>query len=348
METATLDDYLALNEQLAALVAAGVPLDVGLGPPDRSAAQALERINATVVRRVGRGESLAEALEGDDEDVPPSYRSLVQLGLHSGNLATALDGSSRVAASVDSSRYALESACIYPLIVCLLVYAGLIGLCLFFVPTLAGLYESVRLAPGPGLRVLQVLRDTLPYWATILPLILILFVAWRIRSGSRRQVTGVRTGGLVGWLPGVSKTVYQERCARFAASLAELLDDGVPLDESLRIAADGSGDAALRESAQRLATAVDAGQLPGDESPVALRFPPFLRWAIWHSEATTGRARALQIAARMYRETAERRAERLRTVAPVLALVLLGGSVTLLYGLALFVPMVELLSALAG
>ena len=348
METATLDDYLALNEQLAALVAAGVPLDVGLGQPERSAAEALERINATVVRRVSRGESLAQALEGDDRDVPPSYRSLVQLGLHVGNLSAALDDSSHVAESVDSSRTALESAFIYPLIVCVLVYAGLIGMCLFFVPTLAGMYESVRLTPGPGLRVLEALRDTLPYWAAMLPIALFVLIAWRIRSGARRRVTGVRTGGLVGWLPGVRKTVSQERCARFAASLAELLDEGAPLDESLRIAGDGSGDAALRESAQRLATAIGTGQFPSDDSPTALRFPPFLRWAIWHSEATTGRARALEIAARMYRETAERRAERLRTVAPVVALVLLGGTVTLLYGLALFVPMVELLYALAG
>ena len=69
----------------------------------------------------------------------------------------------------------------------------------------------------------------------------------------------------------------------------------------LVIAGDASGDADLREGARLLADAVHEGRLPGDDSPVALRFPPFLRWAIWHSDATTGRVRALQIAARMYR-----------------------------------------------
>src|SRR6185436_8807663 len=101
MESATLEDFVALNEQLASLVRAGVPLDVGLGQSEKPTAQALERINATVVRRVGRGETLAEALEGDEEDVPAAYRSMIQFGLHTCNLTAALDRSNELASSVD-------------------------------------------------------------------------------------------------------------------------------------------------------------------------------------------------------------------------------------------------------
>ena len=70
VETASINDYQALNEQLAALVEAGVPLDAGLPTSGGSAAAILERINVTVARRMGRGETLAEALEGDDQEVP--------------------------------------------------------------------------------------------------------------------------------------------------------------------------------------------------------------------------------------------------------------------------------------
>ena len=76
---------------------------------EKSAAKVLERINATVVRRVNRGETLIEALEGDEQDVPAAYRSMLQLGLRTGNLSAALDGSGRVAESVDESRFSLES-----------------------------------------------------------------------------------------------------------------------------------------------------------------------------------------------------------------------------------------------
>jgi type II secretory pathway component PulF len=348
MDHASLVDYQALNDQLAALVEAGVLVDVGLPTSNRSVIPALEQIDTTVSRRVGRGERLDEALQGDDEAVPPAYRSLVQLGLRSGdNLAAGFAGSSRTADAIDRTRYAFESAMIYPLSVCGLAYLGLIGLCLYFVPVLEAMNDSLRFAPGTGLRVLQVLRDTMSYWMVILPLLVVLAVAWRLRAGWRLQSSGSRAGGLLRWIPGVSKSLFQERCARFADAFADLLDSGTPFDEALKIAADGSGDRVLGESAGRLSTAAAAGSLPGDESSTARRFPPFLRWAIWHSEATTGRTRALRTAAQLYRQAAERRDQRLRTLAPVLAVLLVGGTATLLYCLALFVPLTQLLIAIA-
>jgi type II secretory pathway component PulF len=348
MATASLDDLTALNEQVAALLDAGVKLDVELAPTDMPADKALERINSTVARRVARGESLTEALESEDDEIPPSYRSLMQFGLATGNLPGGLNEANRVAESVDESRFALESAFIYPLIVCCVAYFGLIGMCLFLLPVWEDMYRNLRVPPGTGVRALAVVRDTLPIWGTILPVMLFLFFVWRFRNRSRRNASGLQASGFLSRFPGVSQTLFQQRCARFAASLVDMLDRGTPLDEALEIAADGSGDAKLREGARALAAATKRGELPGDDSATALLFPPFLRWALWHSEATTGRERALQIAATLYRDSAARRAERLRTLAPIVVLILIGGTVTLLYGMALFVPFVELLRAIAA
>jgi type II secretory pathway component PulF len=348
MTASTLDDFTALNKQLAALVEAGVPLDLGLSHSDVSLAKELERINTTVVRRVNRGESLSEALqEGDERDVPAAYSSLVQFGLDTGDISSALEGSTRVAESVDESRFAFERAIFYPLLVCMFAYLGLIGFCLYLAPTLENMYHSIRIAPGPGLRALRLLRETLPYWAAIPPIVLLVIIAFWRRSRSQRAATGVASSGMLRWMPGASQIVLNQRCARFAASLAELVEKNVPLDQALSIAGDASGDAELANGSKSLSAAVQNGQLPPDDGAAAVRFPPFLRWAIWHADATTGRAQALEIAARMYREAAQRSAERLHTLAPMVALVMLGGTVTLLYGLTLFVPVVELLRTLA-
>jgi type II secretory pathway component PulF len=348
MATASLDDLTAFNEQLAALLDAGVKLDVGLATSGTSTDRALERINSTVARRVARGESLSDALESDDDDIPPAYRSLTQFGLATGSLPEGLDESNRVAESVDESRFALESALIYPLIVCCVVYFGLIGMCLFLLPTWEEMYESLRVPPGTGVRVLRVVRDALPLWATALPALLFLLFAWRFGARWRRKAHGVEPAGLMSHLPGVSQTIFQQRCARFADSLEDMLRRGTPLDAALEIAADGSGDDNLRDGGRSLAEAVRHGKLPADDSPTARLFPPFLRWALLHSEATTGRERALEIATTIYRDSAARRSERLRTLAPIVILVLVGGTVTLLYGMALFVPFVEMLHTIAG
>src|SRR5437588_6148565 len=130
MPTASLDEFMALNDQLAALVEAGVPLDMDFGPPAEAAAT-LERINALIARRVSQGASLTAAIETDDKLLTPSYRSMVQLGLRSENLATGLMSSNRLAASAEQSRQATRLSLIYPLIVCSLAFVGLIGFCLF-------------------------------------------------------------------------------------------------------------------------------------------------------------------------------------------------------------------------
>lgn len=348
MDTASLDDFSALNEQLAALVDAGVPLDVALGNRHRSASAALQRIETIVTRRVNRGETLGEAVEGDDDELPASYRSLLQTRMHSGNISMSLDGSNHVAESIDESRFTLTSALIYPLVLFFLAYLGLIGFCLYLVPVLQGMYESVRTVPGPALRILEHLRGTMLFWSAIPPLLLVVaFVVWK-RKRSRHAAAGTHADERIGWLPGGKQTLFQERCAHFSAVLGGLLEGGTPLGQALRIAGDGCNDSRLNTGAHLLANEAQTGSLPSDSSRAASLFPPFLRWALWHADESTGRSRALGIAARMYRELAQRRVERLRTLAPVLATFFLGGAVALLYGLALFVPFIELLRTLAS
>jgi type II secretory pathway component PulF len=298
------------------------------------------------MRRVNRGESLVEALRDDEGDIPPEFRSVMEFGLYTGQLSKALDASGQVAEAADDSRFTYETALIYPLLVCALAYVGLIGFCLYLVPVLHDMYTSLKLAPGRGLSILLMVRAALPYWAVVLPILAVVAITSWARA-KRRGATSLKSNNPLGWLPGASRLLFQERCSRFAESLAILLDSQMPLPQALAISGDMSGDANLKQGAAALARAEQVNNVLADDSSIAMRFPPFLRWAIWHAEATTGRARALRIAAEMYCEAAKRRAERMRTLVPMVALVLLGGTVTLLYGLSLFVPVVELLRTLA-
>lgn len=121
----------------------------------------------------------------------------------------------------------------------------------------------------------------------------------------------------------------------------------MPLEKALPVAAGAYCDSQLAEGAQALATTITNNQTGGGDSAAAMRFPPFLRWALFQSESTVGRSRALRMAAALYRQSAGRRMERSRLVSPLIALVVLGGGVTLLYCLAVFVPVVQLLRALS-
>jgi type II secretory pathway component PulF len=344
METATLDDLMALNDQLAALEGAGVPVVVGSAGTDL--ARTLASVNSAVARRVSRGESLESALE-EEESIPAWYRCLVLCGLRSGDVDSALAASNRVAKSVDDARDTLISAFFYPLIVCGVAYLGMIMFSLVFVPTLEQTYDDLRIEPGRGLTVLSAVRDALPYWVAIPPLALLIFTIWRYRRRAGRAAWDGVGGRALMRLAGASRSVTQARWASLAESLASLEAAGVPLAEALPLAACACGDSQIAEAGRALAASLADGSAAGAEGPAARRFPPFLRWAILQSESSTGRVRALETAAAAYREAADERAARARVLAPMLVCVILGGGVTLLYGLALFVPVVEMLRAIA-
>jgi type II secretory pathway component PulF len=127
-------------------------------------------------------------------------------------------------------------------------------------------------------------------------------------------------------LPGARRTLAIQRWANFADALSKLLDAGVPLEDALHIASCAVGDSVVQSSAQRLAESLE----------------------LVDAEPGVSRAQALKMAADVYRDAAANRAERVRIVAPAVACAFLGGGVTLLYALAVFAPVIDLLQGLAA
>lgn len=345
MDSTSLAQFLAINDQIVALVRAGVPVYLGLPQPTSSAAAACEQIGATVARRVGEGTALDEALE--DPIVPVAYRSVVRLALQSGDFAAALSGASRMAEAQDDSRSAVRMSLRYPLVVCGLAYAGMVLFCLFLVPTLESMYQSMRLPEGWGLLAVRALRSTLPYWIAIPPLGLGFLLLYRRWSAGRAAATS-SSGRLIAWLPGMARALAEQRQARFAETLAGYLEAGASLPAGLRAAAAAWESSALQQGTLELAASVERGQFPSDDGPFATRLPPLLRWAIWHADEPFGRSRALRMAADFYVESSQHRVQRLQVVAPIATCAVIGGGVTLLYGLALFVPVAQMIQGLAG
>jgi type II secretory pathway component PulF len=271
----------------------------------------------------------------------------VAAGLREGDLDAALRDFSRVSNSADETRFVAESAILYPLIVVGLAYIGMIAFCLFFVPTMESAYASFRIPPGSGLRILQLVRDLLPFWIALPPVLLLIFIVWRRRKRSLRGGADANDGGLLGGVAGTSAAMFEQRAAYFADSVASLEEHDVPFDKTLSLAAGMCGEPMLADAARATSANVAAGKAVS-ETADALRFPPFLRWALFDSEPAVDRARALRMAAAIYREASMQGIKRAKIVAPIFWLVLLGGSAALLYSLALFVPVVQMLKAVAA
>jgi type II secretory pathway component PulF len=339
-----LDTLIAFNDQLVALDEAGVP--VGFAGNSKELAAELEKSNALLARRISRGESIDEAVESE-ADLPNWYRTLVLAAIKSGNVDSALRGFTAIATSADQKRYVAESAFFYPLIVASLAYCGIVGFCLFFVPSLQSAYASFRIPAGSGLMVLEFLRNTLALWVAIPPILVLLLVARQIRKRRHATTLNGNSSGILARLSGATRAMADERSACLAESIAAFDERGVPLDEGIALASGAGRPPALLERAQPAMPAGSRIAPAGDQPQSRSHFPPFLRWALFESEPTIVRHRALSMAASLYHQASIHSMRRARIVAPILLLVAIGGSVTLLYGLALFVPVVQMLKAIA-
>lgn len=336
---------MTLNDQIAALAEARVLTGLGLRSTGDDVAKTLERVNAAVARRVSRGEGLTSAI-GDDDAAPVSYRGVMQTGWRSGAVQRALESAGRLAEANEESRYRTLAAFFYPLLVCMLAAVGIIGFCLWGAPAMAGIYQEYRLPESATLRLLQRLPAIVPYLVVVALIALLLVFLARIISGRQRSLL---SGGALRWwsrINGSSRAEFDERCVSFCEQLILLVDAGVPLDEGTALAAEACGDPTLL-GATRATPSSPLERTPAgkDRTPTAL--PPFLRWALTAASATMPTADALRLASLVYQEAAYRRGERARLFTPMAACVVIGGGAVLAYGLTLFLPITEMLQALA-
>jgi type II secretory pathway component PulF len=331
-----LSTLIAFNDQLGALFEAGVPFGV-VGSSTKLATE-LEKVNSLLARRLSQGESLNVALESEP-GVPSWYRSLVLSALSSGDVDAALSDYTSVSTVAGQSDDVVESAWVYPLIVVTLAYCGLVAFCLFLVPSLQSTYASFRIPAGSGLATLEFLRAKLPFWIALPPILLLIYVGQQFRKRRCVRTSNRVRSGILARLSGASRAVTLERSAYLAKSIAALDEQGTPLDDAIVLASGGS----LTVSVQKTSPATLRKRHTEQHAGV----PPFLRWALYEAEPTILRRRALDMAASLYHQASLHAMRRARVLAPMLLVVAIGGTVTLLYGLALFVPLVQMLKAIA-
>ncbi len=155
----TIDQLLALNAEIAALVRAGVPLERGLVVASRDLRGRLGRIAQALSQRLNRGESLPQALEGEGPAIPHLYRAVVEAGARSGQLPIALEGLAKYVRGYAEARSAIGLALWYPLIVLTLAYVLFVGMVELAVPRFIAAFDSLRLTVTAPVRMMSWLGE---------------------------------------------------------------------------------------------------------------------------------------------------------------------------------------------
>ena len=336
----SLDRLIALNDEIVALVRAGIPLERGLIQASKEMGGRSGLLTEQLGERLARGESLDDAFARSGLQFPKIYPAIIEAGLRSGRLAQALEGLSTIARGYSETRKAIGLALLYPILVIMVAY----GLFLIFVvqvaPRFAAAFESLGLAPVKLVNVLTLASQSIYYWGPVFPILLgLLLIQWAFFSGSTSM-----DGGLVskisGRLPVIGAMLHEFRSANFGDLLALLIEHQVPLDEAIQIAGAASGQRSFEETSMHFAERLRSGQsLSTINSVDQGRFPPLLAWLLDVGHRHGHLAKSLRQVAHNYRRKAHSKACFLQAVLPTALMVIIGGSCVLSYALVLFFPL---------
>lgn len=344
----TLDQLIALNDEMAALVRAGVPLEQGLEALGGDMPGRPGRLAQLLATRMNSGESLTKILSDDTQTFPPVWRAVVEAGLRSGHLAAALESLSVTARRTADLRKTVGAGLVYPIVVVTLAYVLFLFLLFHLVPLM--LHAQVNLA-GRGdwaLAFLHGLGETAVWWAIPLPLIVVLvFGLWWRRSG--RAIWSCRGGAKpVAWARrfgrrgGFRGAIQLGRMATFSEVLALLIKERVPLEDSLVLAAETSGDRAIIRAAGEVAERFRRGEQFEKREDLPDGLPPLLGWLLMSGDRQPDLSAALSRSAAVYRNRAARVATWTAIYLPIWLTILVGGTATLVCGLITFVPLLRL------
>lgn len=319
-----LDDVLAFNEYLLKLAKAGVPIGLGIAESNATLSDQLSEINSKIAMGVARGNTVRQTLESEIE-LPPQYRSSLTTWLYCDKSPDALAALSECEDERREMEKVFDFAFLQPLILLALVYCGFVFLLFSVAPKMDAMNSQIGSAPGIGLQVLTAARQTIWFWGIAIPLLVALGLAlWRHQTSS----------WLLRWFPGRGSISEATQKANYAEGFANLLEHGQSEVQAQSLLGTYRSQ---RKTAQKQSGSAN----------VEIAKPKMLQWALSDEVSNDDRPNALRFAARAYRELAQSRSSQWRAWFPVVVGALLGGAIVLAFGLSLFAPMIEILTAIA-
>jgi type II secretory pathway component PulF len=343
------DDLIALNQEIAGMAKAGMPLDKGLAALAHGMGRGrLQQVTKRLADDLASGCTLPQALERQPGRVPPYYAAILAAGIRSGRIAEVLATLTTYSRMLAEFRASVFSALVYPAVVMALGVCLLVGTGVWVLPGFIGVFERMHLRL-PWTTNALIFIGAHPIETIVLPVAVVLGVPTVLR-----MLLALYPGGGTIWarlvysLPLVGAMVRAARFAAFADLLAILVDQSVPLPEALALAGQASTDPLLAGGVKRALKDVDQGQRLGEALARQRMMPSLVVWMTIFGEKQGMLGPTLHHVAQVYRRQADYRASLLRAVLPSLLLIFLAAVLVSVFVFGLLGPMFSLLEGLSG
>jgi type IV pilus assembly protein PilC len=229
--------FLLFNQQMVALIRAGLPLlqalDVIL---ERMKPGPFQRYLSDIRGRVQSGSALSEAFAAQGEAFPRVYGAALTAGERSGELATVMARYLQFAKKTEHIRTKVTAALIYPLLLSIMSCA-LVGILMFYVlPKFSEFYGEFD-ADLPAITeiVIGTAQWLQSQWMILAGVVVGSAVA--LRAWYQTDKGRLALDGFLLRLPLLGEVVRMYNIAQFSRTLSTLLAGGIPLLPSLQTTA---------------------------------------------------------------------------------------------------------------
>lgn len=293
-------ELAVMARQFATMVNAGIPLIRSLVVLSEQASNPLLRTTLQDMERsVSGGDSLSQAMDRHPKVFDELFVSMVRAGEAAGALDVVLQ---QLAATMERSvavSNKIRSAMSYPVAVLVMVVLVIAAMLIFVVPVFTGIYADLGGTLPLPTRVLVLLSDLM---TTHLPFVVVgavltgtAFHRWRRTSSGALRWDRIKLS-----LPLVGSLIHKGSLARTGRTLSVLTRAGVPVLETLRIAADTTGNRVVTVGLLDAIDGVRNGESIASNLARHPVFPPMVIQLVTVGEETGSLEEMLEVVGRTY------------------------------------------------
>jgi general secretion pathway protein F len=248
------------TRQLATLTAAGFPLVTALTTlVSQTKTQGFTKLAARIKDSIVEGNSFASALALYPSVFSQIYINMVRAGETSGTLEIVLQRLADIMEKQQELKSRIQTAMAYPILMTIFGALVLFFLMTFVVPNITGIFEDMNQALPTPTRFLIAASDLFKgYWWLLVVFIVAALVALKAFRKTERGLAS--TDRIFLSMPIVGSLLKKIAVARFARTLASLLENGVTMLPAMEIVENVTGNVVISNLIESASAEVEKGQ----------------------------------------------------------------------------------------
>lgn len=330
---------------LGSMLTAGLALSRALSVLERqSHNKTFKKILTDIIGEINRGMTFSDSLAKYPRIFPQVFISMVHAGEQSGTLPDSL----RVIAEQMDNSYSLErkvrGALIYPAVIFVVMVLIAILMFIFVIPTLMKTFTEMNVTLPFTTRMILEISNIMQDYG-ILVLIVIIMLGGILYWWSKQAIGKRFNHALILKLPIIGELIQEVNSARTARTLSSLLSAGVPVIESVNIAAEVVQNVHFRAVLIKAKEAIKKGDLMSKVfNDNANLYPVFVAEMMSVGEETGQIAEMLFGVAKYYEDNVNQKTKDMSTIIEPILMVMIGAAVGF-FAVSMISPIYSLVDA---